>query len=291
MHWPFSSKGSSVPQLLSFDGAGTQDTSFDSSTGLVSLASAETFDSDHRPYTFTQKSVGFEKQGGVPFAATTYPSKPNHCVVTGQTNLAISPVVGVPLSNPVIAMGSSPVVGTTDLRNASKTAGGSSQLTIFYNGTVCVYDSISPEKAQAIMLLAGNGPTITSPAAPVQAPFPWSSISDAFVSQPYSTSPHHLSPVLVSSPSVSQFATWSGANNDKVVSSSKASEPAPMVGHTTFISSGTVPQSRRRSLARFLEKRKERVTGVLPYAEEKSADCNTAAGGSSGPRPVVPAVI
>ncbi|XP_011072018.1 protein TIFY 6B isoform X1 [Sesamum indicum] len=313
MQWSFSNSGS-APQLLSFQAAQEEKpkTGFDSltSTGLVTVTTTEA----------AQKSIVPEKQGGVRYMVTTHS-------VANQANLTISPAVttavrqlfvagsgqnligsvssqpvdAVTVANPVPAMpSSSPVVGTTDLRNTSKVSGTPAQLTIFYNGSVCVYDNISPEKAQAIMLLAGNGPPLTSnatpAAAPVQASVPRSSVLDGFViSQPYGTTPHHPSPVPVTSINVSQSAVRSGNNNDAaaakpagvIISSSTIAQPlkaANSLGSVsaTFLSSDTVPQFRRKSLARFLEKRKERVITASPYADKQSPDCSNPRGGSAG---------
>lgn len=328
MQWSFPNKVSALPQLLSFQEEKPK-TGFDSlaSTGLVTIT---TTDSEHKSYSdVVQKNIVPENQNGVRYTVTTYPMKhldtrTIHHPVTSPTNLTVLPAIntavhqsfvatagqnlicsvrteplgGVLMSNHVRAIpSSSPVVGTTDLRNASKISGAPAQLTIFYNGSVCVYDNISPDKAQAIMLLAGNGPPTTSsmtvPAVPVQASVPKSSVLDGFVvSQPYGATALRSIPTAITSISVSQSAVRSATINDTtaskpggiLVSSNKveslkvANSQASTSSH--FLPSGTVPQFRRKSLARFLEKRKERVINAMPYASKQNPDCSTPGAGS-----------
>lgn len=171
-------------------------------------------------------------------------------------------------------------------------------------------------QAQAIMLLAGNGPPVTStappPAAPVQASvLPMSNVLDRFVvSKPYCATPLRSSPVPISPIPISVSHNAARMNKDLtamkptgiLASTSNRSVPSKGVNSirsipaTPFLSSGTllishkilgtkscgilfirgvtcaqylfalclmfhadtVPQFRRKSLARFLEKRKER---------------------------------
>ncbi|KAL7098297.1 hypothetical protein ACP275_09G007600 [Erythranthe tilingii] len=215
---------------------------------------------------------------------TTNQKSPTHSYVS----------VRAPMKNPVTAIPStSPVVGTTDLRNGSKISAAPTQLTIFFNGSVCVFDNISPEKAQAIMLLAGNG-TPTTPTAipsptPLQTKVTRSSILDGHVlNQNYGKTPLHCSPVPLTSITVSHSAAKPLPAGVPVFSSNivgpakAANSLGPVSG--TFLSQDTVPQFRRKSLARFLEKRKERVISASsPYGDKKSSD-NEGGGAAAGRR-------
>ncbi|XP_057804193.1 protein TIFY 6B-like [Salvia miltiorrhiza] len=291
MQWSFSNKGSALPQLLSFQGAQEDKqpkTGFNSlaSSGLVTLTT-DVFDSDHSQFPASQKSHVPEKQGGVRYTVTTYGDTHNirRAITTSPASYA-APVAGFPVANPLQAKPSnSAAVGTTDFRNSCKISNTPAQLTIFYNGSVCVYDDISPEKAQAIMLLAGNAhsvaPKATPPAVPVQAAMPRCSVPDRLtINQSYATTPRRSSPVPMTPISVSQCANKpSGARMSPPINAEPLKTVIPL-GSASFLSSDTVPQFRKKSLARFLEKRKERVISASPYGECQSGDYSAAGAGA-----------
>ncbi|XP_016439110.2 protein TIFY 6B-like isoform X1 [Nicotiana tabacum] len=328
MQWSFSNNISTHPQYLSFKAAQEDrpKTGFDSlaSTGLVTITTTEAVDSSHRPYSgVTQKNMMLEKQGGTHYMSTTF--SPHHydahslprshgvrvLPVSNPTNQIsvsmtmpghksfVSPLGQNPVASPISAVPTnSAVVGTTDLRGAPKTPPGPAQLTIFYAGSVCVYDNVSPEKAQAIMLLAGNAPPVTPSAtstlSPVQAPIPKSSSVDSFVvNQCHNTTPTLPSPISITSHCGSQPAGVSSNTNGVTIIKSIGVLPSPSnkaelskfsssIGSVpaTFVPSA-VPQARKASLARFLEKRKERVISASPYDSSKqSPECSSLGYGS-----------
>ncbi|XP_073059143.1 protein TIFY 6B-like isoform X1 [Primulina eburnea] len=318
MQWSFSNKAPTLPRLLSFQDVHEEipKTGFDSlaSTGLVSITTAEAFDSDHSPYSSVmQKNVVPEKQAGPWYRMTTHPAKhldsrTTNRSILNQENVIVSPaglhligsaksLAGISMAHPIqVIPSSSPVVGTTDLRNIPKISTAPAQLTIFYAGSVCVYDNISPQKAQAIMLLAGNVPptpsSTTLPIAPVQATMHQSFVLDGFVvSQPHGSTPYHSGPIPITALSMSRSAGGSAINSRTIVNpgvtlpcSSKI-EPVKVVKSlgsdpcSATLLSNTVPQFRRKSLARFLEKRKERVITQAPYnTDQRPLDKDTPEG-------------
>jgi jasmonate ZIM domain-containing protein len=123
------------------------------------------------------------------------------------------------------------------------------QLTIFYSGMVNVYNDVPFDKAQAIMLLAGSGnswssnymnPLVASGAAAGRNPF-----LKTPMSVPQST------PSTPGSPMASpQVPTTAGHPPRSGVIFSNVRQPP--------ITNVELPQARKASLARFLEKRKDR---------------------------------
>jgi hypothetical protein len=136
------------------------------------------------------------------------------------------------------------------------------QLTIFYAGVVNVYDDISLEKAQAIMMLAGNANSRSS----THTDAPTSVGSSRPFSAPMSgPQPSPASPA----PPTTQTTTTAG------VTVPSAAVPPPELLPVLIASTlrqPTVrnvqielPQARKASLARFLEKRKDRARSKGPY--------------------------
>ncbi|KAL6001450.1 hypothetical protein ACLOJK_007188 [Asimina triloba] len=226
-----------------------------------------------------------------------------HVAAPAKSAMKQQPLGGVPVATPysvVPVMGS--LAGSYAPRNVLKSLAASAQLTIFYAGAVNVYEDVSPEKAQAIMFLAGQGAcvpqTVVNPIAHVASAAPKQiACEGVYLNQSHSNPPCSglSSPISVTSHPSTHSGTGSSSNEDllgtKIVgglgaAASPASQPEPPNIVNALGSAATatmvptaVPQARKASLARFLEKRKERVMSVSPYnPSRKSPDQKTGFG-------------
>ncbi|XP_021717695.1 protein TIFY 6B-like [Chenopodium quinoa] len=290
-----------------------------STSQFLSFKSAQDQDGAHKQYpptAFSQRKLGLDIQGGSQYPITGHhhwqpkdvlslnqSSEVRIHPVTGQSNQIVPATIGSgTVTNISVTPPNGPVVGSTDLKSSPSIAIGSCQLTLFYNGSVCVYDNVSPEKAQAIMLLAGNGesknPTSSPAAIPslpkVQLPVPMQRppTNDTAIPNQLAglLSPISLPPSISSLPVVATSCAVE-ANPIKPVMSTaikpvmappahvKCPEPpksGASVGAGVKSVLSAVPQARKASLTRFLEKRKERVTAASPYVVNKTAfGCST----------------
>ncbi|KAJ1289609.1 hypothetical protein BS78_02G178000 [Paspalum vaginatum] len=311
MDWSFASKPGAAPALMSFRSAAREEPAFPQFSAFDGaknpaprmLTHQRSFGADSPQYAAVHRPQPLQHaMNGARVIPVSSPFNHNNPMfrVQSSPNLPNGAAAGgAPFKQLPFAMNSNAVasssVGVYGTRDAVKPK--AAQLTIFYAGSVSVFDNVSAEKAQELMFLASRGSLLSSdhvarkPEAPIFAPTKVTVPEVPPAKQILFQNPQHVSPppsaISKPIPSVLRAATLpmsaSSSNLDSPVpkssvplavpplSQAPASQPATLATTTAAaIMPRAVPQARKASLARFLEKRKERVTTAAPYPSAKS---------------------
>lgn len=161
-------------------------------------------------------------------------------------------------ATPLLLGGSVPIPTLPSLAPRVASPGLSPQLTIFYAGTVSVFNDISPDKAQAIMLCAGNGFKGETGESSLKKQQPVREVERVYGKQIHNTA------AAASSSSGTHNDTYSRCR-DNPVATTNAMNMIESFNAAPGNMIPSVPQARKASLARFLEKRKERLMSAMPY--------------------------
>ncbi|WOL08813.1 protein TIFY 6b [Canna indica] len=325
VQWPLTNKTSSMQQFMSYKVAQEERTTkfgFDqlpsSTFSPVKVVDAFEINHSNSPALSQKKSFSlhdYQSQGTTTFTLSphqmsenrAFPVVSHHSIPIAtnspffkfhstqsapsvtMTTLNQQPFGGVALNSHVINTN----VGAPSSRSMLHSGPATAQLTIFYAGAVHVYDDVTFDKAQAIMLLASKGSNGIINATRSEAPSSVTTPDPAKISVSDGLSTKQVlnpTPIRVASP-------CSGFSNQIAVAKSKSclrtkietngakfggpvavsvkQEPSTTLPSalgttsTEVVASRAVPQARKASLARFLEKRKERVNDAMPYPSIK----------------------
>ncbi|KAI5415383.1 protein TIFY 3 [Lathyrus oleraceus] len=119
------------------------------------------------------------------------------------------------------------------------------QFAILYNGSMCVYDGIPREKVEEILMMAAA----TAKSSEMKSGIPFTSLFTSFATP---SSPQGTSNNVPSPPSVC----------------------FPAADKSSICRMQEFPLARRQSLQSFLEKRRMRVRGKVPYTSSSSKGTN-----------------
>uniref|UniRef100_A0A0E0M0Z7 Thioredoxin domain-containing protein n=1 Tax=Oryza punctata TaxID=4537 RepID=A0A0E0M0Z7_ORYPU len=326
MDWSFASRAAGAPALMSFRSSSSSAAAREEARELAfphfsAFDGAKMQQASH--VLATQKSFGAESHGIPQYVAAVHgahrgqpphvlngarvipassPFNPNNPMFRVQSSPNLPNVVGAgggAFKQPPFAMSNAvagSTVGVYGTRDVPKVK--AAQLTIFYAGSVNVFNNVSPEKAQELMFLASRGSLPSAPStvarmpethvfAPAKVAVPEVSPTKPMMLQKpqlvSSPVPAISRPISIASQAASLPRSASSSNVDSTVPKSSGplvvpptSLPPPAQPETLAATTAAaimpraVPQARKASLARFLEKRKERVTTVAPYPSAKS---------------------